>query len=87
MREIFTYGSVGRAPGDRCLYPEQGILQKPKYIGLQGSLLHINCSRSEALLDAHRLVRAAARLKDLRYRVEPHLPPDALGIYVYFPAI
>jgi len=22
MRENFTYGSVGRAPGDRCLYPE-----------------------------------------------------------------
>ena len=22
MRAIFTYGSVGRAPGDRCLYPE-----------------------------------------------------------------
>ena len=22
MREIFTYGSVGRAPGNRCLYPE-----------------------------------------------------------------
>jgi len=22
MREIFTYGSVGRAPGDRCLYAE-----------------------------------------------------------------
>ena len=22
MREIFMYGSVGRAPGDRCLYPE-----------------------------------------------------------------
>ncbi len=24
MREIFTYGSVGRAPGNRCLYPEVG---------------------------------------------------------------
>jgi hypothetical protein len=24
MREIFTYGSVGRAPGNRCLYPEEG---------------------------------------------------------------
>ena len=24
MREIFMYGSVGRAPGDRCLYPELG---------------------------------------------------------------
>ncbi len=22
MREIFTYGSVGRALGNRCLYPE-----------------------------------------------------------------
>jgi len=22
MREILTYGTVGRAPGDRCLYPE-----------------------------------------------------------------
>ena len=24
MREIFTYGSVGRAPGNMCLYPEGG---------------------------------------------------------------
>ena len=23
MREIFTYGSVGRAPGNRCLYLEK----------------------------------------------------------------
>ena len=22
MRENFTYASVGRAPGNRCLYPE-----------------------------------------------------------------
>jgi len=22
MRESFTYGSVGRAPRERCLYPE-----------------------------------------------------------------
>ena len=24
MREIFTYGSVGGAPGNRCFYPEIG---------------------------------------------------------------
>jgi len=30
MREIFTYGSVGRAPGDRCLYPELGSSVKGK---------------------------------------------------------
>ena len=26
MREIFTSGSVGRAPGNRCLYPEADSL-------------------------------------------------------------
>ncbi|MFX0198015.1 MAG: ATP-dependent helicase, partial [Candidatus Hodarchaeota archaeon] len=41
--------------------------------------------RAEALLQTHRRVRAAARLKGLRYRVEPHLPPDVLGVYVYLP--
>jgi hypothetical protein len=28
MREIFTYGSVGRAPGNRCLYPETDALNR-----------------------------------------------------------
>jgi hypothetical protein len=27
MRETFTSGSVGRAPGNRCLYPEGDVLQ------------------------------------------------------------
>jgi len=43
--------------------------------------------RAEELLIAHRRVRTAARLKGIRYRVEPHLPPDVLGIYVYLPVI
>jgi len=29
MRETFTSGSVGRAPGNRCLYPEGDGLQRP----------------------------------------------------------
>ncbi|NVM23238.1 MAG: hypothetical protein HWN68_15820 [Desulfobacterales bacterium] len=41
----------------------------------------------EELLQAHRRVRTAARLRGLRYKVEPHLPPDVLGIYVYLPVI
>ena len=44
-------------------------------------------SRAEQLLDAHRRVRTAARLRGLRYKVEPHLPPDVLGIYVYLPVV
>jgi len=43
--------------------------------------------RAEQLLRAHRRVRTAARLRGLRYKVEPHLPPDVLGIYVYLPAL
>jgi Helicase conserved C-terminal domain/SNF2-related domain len=42
--------------------------------------------RGDELLDAHRRVRAAAAQKGVRYRVEPQLPPDVLGIYVYMPA-
>jgi len=29
MRATFTSGSVGRAPGNRCLYPEADCLQRP----------------------------------------------------------
>ena len=42
--------------------------------------------RAEELLDAHQRVREAARMKGVRYRVEPVLPPDVLGVYVYLPA-
>src|SRR5258708_25569372 len=30
MRETFTSGSVGRAPGNRCLYPESDAFQPPR---------------------------------------------------------
>ncbi len=41
--------------------------------------------RSVALLQAHDRVRTAARLKGVQNRVEPVLPPDVLGIYLYLP--
>lgn len=42
-------------------------------------------NRGEELLDAHRLVRTASRAKGGSHRVEPQLPPDVLGIYIYLP--
>jgi hypothetical protein len=42
-------------------------------------------ARGEELLEAHRRVRQAARMRDVSYRVEPQLPPDVLGVYVYLP--
>lgn len=40
---------------------------------------------ADGLLDQHRRVRTAAQRKGVRFRVEPHLPPDVLGIYVLLP--
>jgi hypothetical protein len=43
--------------------------------------------RAGALLEAHRRVRTAAHLQGASYRVEPQLPPDVLGIFVYLPTM
>jgi len=43
--------------------------------------------RAKRLLEDHRRVRTASRIKGIRYRVEPHLPPDIVGMYVYLPLI
>jgi len=53
---------------------------------LHPHLEEIANSRAEALLQSHRRVRDAAKHTG-RYRVEPKLPVDILGIYVYLPAM
>ncbi len=42
--------------------------------------------RGRELLEAHQRVRQAMKARNVRYRVEPQIPPDVLGIYVYLPA-
>ena len=39
----------------------------------------------DQLLDAHQRVRIASKQKGLQTHVEPNLPPDVLGIYIYLP--
>jgi len=43
--------------------------------------------RGEELLEAHQRVRLATSTRNVRYRVEPQLPPDVLGIYIYLPIL
>jgi len=43
--------------------------------------------QGEVLLEAHQRVRRASKIRNVRYRVEPQLPPDVLGIYVYLPMV
>ena len=43
--------------------------------------------RADALLEAHRQVRDAARKRNLRYAVQAQGTPDILGIFVYLPLL
>ena len=43
-------------------------------------------SHGEKILQAHKQVREAAQIKHISYRIEPKLPADILGIYLYLPA-
>lgn len=54
--------------------------------GIWPQLEKVAIERGDALLDAHRRVRRASVTKGIKQRIEPHLPPDVLGIYVYLPA-
>lgn len=53
---------------------------------LSPHLTDIAQQRGQELLDAHRRVRIASRARGIRYDVQPQLPPDVLGVYIYLPA-
>lgn len=52
---------------------------------LKRQLAAIAGERGQELLEAHRRVREASRERGISYDVEPNLPPDILGVYVYLP--
>ena len=54
---------------------------------LQPHLDDLATQRGQALLDAHRRVRKAAKQRVRSLRIEPHLPVDLLGLFVYLPVV
>ena len=52
---------------------------------LQDNLTRFARERGESILDAHRRVRKATHLAVGRLMVEPRLPVDVLGVFVYLP--
>lgn len=52
---------------------------------LRPSLERLAIERGQQLLEAHRRVRSAARWTGVKHTIQPELPPDVLGIYVYLP--
>lgn len=53
--------------------------------GLRAEIDRIARERGDRLEEAHKRVRKAARVGVRTLRVEPHLPADVLGVYVYTP--
>jgi hypothetical protein len=75
-------------PDDNVAHEQARDLVSGVVEGYEQLLPHVQqvaSERAEALLDAHRRVREGARLKGVRYDVEPQLPADVLGIYVLIP--
>ena len=69
-------------PGQREAWLREAIGGLPN---LRPAIDAIVRERAEAVLAAHGRVRAAARLRGVRYGVRPVLPTDVLGVYVLMP--
>jgi ERCC4-related helicase len=76
---------------DANIAPEQaGEFISKVIAGLDAIHSHLDevaLARGEVLLEAHQRVRRASKVRNVQYRVEPQLPPDVLGIYVYLPKV
>jgi len=74
---------------DANIHPQQAtqFIQRviDGYDSTQPHLESVALERADVLLESHRRVRDATKHTG-RYRVEPKLPVDVLGIYVFLPA-
>ena len=61
---------------------------KPVVAGYNALLPHLEKvarQRGDEILESHLRVRTATRARGVKYEVEPKLPPDVLGVYVFLP--
>jgi len=80
--------SLIKVQPDANIHPQQAtqFIQRviDGYDSIRPHLESVALERANVLLESHRRVRDAAKHTG-RYRVEPKLPPDILGIYIYLP--
>ena len=90
FRGASSHSLLGAEP-DANIAPEQAGEFVGKVIAgfdaLRPQLDEVALQRGQELLDAHQRVRKASKARNVQYRVEPQLPPDVLGIYVYLPKV
>jgi hypothetical protein len=54
---------------------------------LRPRLIDFGRERGEQLLDAHRRVRQASKVRGVSHRIEAQDVPDVLGVFVYLPKV
>lgn len=78
-----------KAVPDENIQPEAASNFTRKVIdGFDSLLPHLEqvaWERADLLLKAHSRVRTVSGQKGIRYKIEPNLPPDVLGIYICLP--
>jgi superfamily II DNA or RNA helicase len=79
------------AQPDKNITPDQATSFISRVIvgfdSLRPHLEQAAIQRGAELLDAHQRVRLATKIRNVHFRVEPQLPPDILGIFVYLPTL
>jgi superfamily II DNA or RNA helicase len=79
---------IGLGP-DANIAPEQARHHLARILDglpkLDSALTEHAYRRAEAIREAHRRLAAGAGLRGVHIEVEPKLPPDVLGVYVYLP--
>ncbi|HEY1353698.1 MAG TPA: helicase-related protein [Ktedonobacteraceae bacterium] len=83
IAELLQASSEANTPGVQIKHFLQQVIDGYPD-ALAPHLEHLARERAEALREAHRRVRKAASIS-VRVTVEPQLPPDILGMYVYLP--
>ena len=81
---LLTAEPAGNLGQDQARDAVEKVLAESAALSTQ--LASLAKTRANALLDAHRRVRHAARLKGIRQSIEWKPPLDWLGIYVFLPA-
>jgi hypothetical protein len=81
---------LGLIPDTNINSDQAGEFVRKVEEGFESILPHLDevaRQRGDELLNAHQRVRRASKVRNVLYRVEPQLPPDVLGIYVYLPKV
>lgn len=63
------------------------IVNPEEFDHLRSYLNELAESHGKELLNSHKRVRTAAKRTEVKYSIEPQLPPDVLGLYVYLPVM